>query len=180
MTSIVRSSRLTTSLPTAPGFVAAYFINSSGYSQPFPWRFNRETQQIDLDFVDGFTNTTELSDDDMFFRGKNFGGVQLVFGLGPNFINWCENTEFIAADVGTVELFEKPLVSNANLIATGQNPNSGESQEQTYPISFESSAGTEAGKYCKTLVFMKPMVITYLREGTRYYRWFGNNYEGNT
>lgn len=178
MTSIVRSSQFGRSLPGAAGFIPAYFTNSAGYSQPFPWRFNRRTQAIDLEFVDGFTNSTSLSDDEMFFRGQNFGGLHLVMGLGPSFIEWCENS--LTADAGTVELYERPIVVNANMVAPNQNPNFAESQESDYPVSFESAAGTTAGQYCKTLVFMSPMVITYLRSGTRYYRWFNQNFEGNS
>lgn len=180
MTSIIRNNISTRSLPSAPGFIAAYFTNDAGYSQPFPWRYNKRTQTLDLDFVDGFTNTTSLSDDEMFFRGQQFGGINLVMGLGPNFIDWCENTGDISADAGTVELYEKPIVVSANMIAPNQNPNNAETQEQDYPINFESAAGTAAGGYLKTLVFMKPMVITYLRGGTRYYRWFSQNFEGNS
>jgi hypothetical protein len=116
----------------------------------------------------------------MFFRGQQFGGINLVMGLGPNFIDWCENNGSIDADTGTVTLVEKPIVVSANMIAPNQSPNNGESEESQYPISFESAAGSSEGQYLKTLVFMKPMVITYLRSGTRYYRWFSNNFEGNT
>jgi len=178
MTSIIRSSSLGRSLPAAAGFISAYFINDAGYSQPFPWRYNRRTQAIDLDFVDGFTSSTSLSDDEMFFRGQNFGAVKLVQSLGPNFIAWCETS--LGVDAGTVTLYEAPIVVSANMVAQNMNPNSAESQESTEPISFESSAGTVAGKYCKTLVFMKPMVITYTTGGTRYYRWFNQNFEGNS
>lgn len=178
MSSTLRSHFNGRSLPGAAGFVPAYFTNSAGYSQPFPWRFNRNTQAIDLEYVDGFTNSTSLSDDDMFFRGQQFGGLHVVHALGPKFVEWCE-TE-LTADVGTVTLYEAPVVVNANMVAPNQSPNNGESQEQTYAISFESAAGTEAGQYCKTLIFMKPMVITFLRSGTRYYRWFNQNFEGNT
>jgi hypothetical protein len=178
MTSVTRNMQTTRSLPTAPGFVAAYFNNSDGFSQPFPWRFNKRTGFLDLEFVDGFTNSTSLSDDDMFFRGQQFGGVNLVMGLGSSFIDWCVNS--LSADPGTVELVEKPIVVSANLIAPNQSPNNAESQEQSYPISFESAAGSSEGQYCKTLVFMKPLVISYMRGGTKYWRWIFQNFEGNT
>lgn len=177
MSSCLRSSDIARTLPAAPGFVAASF-SSGGLEQPFPWRFNKRTQQIDLEFVDGFNNSTSISDRSFFFRGQQFGALHLVLGLGPNFINWCE-TE-LTADAGTVTMLEKPIVVNANLVARGQDPNNGESNESTSYFSFEEGSGSSAGKYCKTLVFMKPLVIKYERSGTTYYRWFSNNFEGNT
>ena len=120
----------------------------------------------------------------MFFRGQNFGGISLVQSLGPNFVAWCESS--LTADAGTVELYEAPIVVSANMVAPNMNPNNGESSESTNPISFESAAGTVAGQYCKTLVFMKPMVISYKRTDvetdtqTQYYRWFYQNFEGNS
>ena len=180
MTSVIRSFAFGRSLPATAQFVMAYFTNDTGSSQPFPWRYNRRTQAIDLDFVDGFTASTSLSDDEMFFRGQNFGGISLVQRLGPNFVTWCETNSSITADAGTVELYEAPIVVSANMVAPDMNPNNAESQESTNPISFESAAGTVAGQYCKTLVFMKPMVIRYKRSGTQYYRWFNQNFEGNT
>ena len=178
MTSIIRQSGTLRSLPYSPGFIAAYFTTTDGYSAPFPWRFNKRNSHIDLDYVDGFTSSTSLSDTDMFFRGQTFGGVNIVMGLGPKFIEWCEDS--LTADAGTVQLVEMPIVVSANMVAPRQDPNSAESQEQTYPISFESAAGTSTGQYLKTLVFMKPMVIKYTRSGTEYYRWFGQNFEGNS
>ena len=178
MTSLLRSPALGRSLPGSAGFVPAYFTNSSGYDQPFPWRYNKATRAIDLDFVDGFTSSTSISSNDMFFRGQNFGALSLVQALGPNFVLWCETS--LTADSGTVELYEAPVVVNANMVAPNQQPNSGESQESDSPISFESAAGTVAGQYCKTLVFMKPMVITYKISGVQKWRWFNQNFEGNT
>ena len=181
MTSLLRSSALGRSLPGAAGFVPAYFTNSSGYDQPFPWRYNKATQAIDLEFVDGFTVSTGINDNDLFFRGQNFGALSLVQRLGPNFIAWCENGDGdIGADAGTVELYEAPVVVNANMVAPNMNPNNADTQESDFPISFESAAGTVAGQYCKTLVFMKPMVITYKIGGVQKWRWFNQNFEGNT
>jgi hypothetical protein len=178
MTSCVRSSVVARSLPGAPGFVCAYFNNTNGVTQPFPWRFNKRTQEIDLDYVDGFTVNTSLSDDSLFFRGQQFGALHLVQGLGSKFITWCE-TEF-ETESGTVQLHERPIVVNANMVAPNQDPNNGDSGESESPISFESAAGSAEGQYFKTLVFMKPLVIKYVRSGTTYYRWFSNNFEGNT
>ncbi len=175
----------TRTLPGAIGFTPAVFTNSDGFRQPFPWRFNRQTQAIDLDFVDGFTNTTGIAGDDVFFRGQQFGGLHLVQALGPRFVEWCENAltlideeteESTTVDAGTVRLHEAPVVVYANTVAAGQNPSQDESGESTSEFNFESAIGTAEGQYCKTLVFMKPMVITFTREGTRYYRWFTQSF----
>jgi len=178
MTSCVRSSVVARSLPGAAGFVCAFFENTNGVTQPFPWRFNKRTQEIDLEYVDGFTSATELQDESLFFRGQQFGALHLVQGLGPKFIEWCES-EFTATS-GTVQLYERPVVVNANMVAPRMDPNDGDTGESTIPISFESADGSAAGQYFKTLIFMKPMVIKYVRSGTTYYRWFSNNFEGNT
>ena len=178
MTSLVRSSVVSRSLPAAPGFILAYYTNSDGLSVPFPWRFDRRTQNIDLEYVDGFTNSTSLSDDEKFFRGQQFAGLHLVMGLGSKFVEWCENS--LSADVGTVELYERPIVVYANAVAPRENPNDAETNSSTNVISFESAAGSAASKYLKTLIFMKPLVIRYTISGTTYYRWFSNNFEGNS
>ncbi len=164
----------TRTLPGAIGFTPATFTNSDGFSQPFPWRFNRQTQAIDLDFVDGFTNTTAINANDVFFRGQQFGGLHLVQALGSRFVEWCENA--LTADAGTVRLHEAPIVVNANTVAANQNPTTDDTEESTSEFNFESAIGTAEGQYCKTLVFMKPMVITYTRGGTRYYRWFTQSF----
>lgn len=176
MSSILRSHFGTRTLPGAIGFTPATFTNSDGFSQAFPWRFNRQTQALDLDYVDGFTNTTEITGSGVFFRGQQFGGLHLVQSLGSKFIEWCENNGTFTADAGTVRLHEAPVVVYANTVAAGQGPNSDETGESTDEFNFESAIGTEEGQYCKTLVFMKPMVITYLEGGVRKYRWFTQSF----
>lgn len=171
-------------LPAAIGFTPATFTNTDGFSQPFPWRFNRQTKAIDLDFVDGFTNSTEIQSSGEFFRGQQFGGLHLVQALGPRFINWCETSltlvdpdeNVITVDPGSVRLHEAPVVVYANTVVSNQSPNNDESGESTAEFNFESAIGTVEGQYCKTLVFMKPMVITFTRAGTRYYRWFTQSF----
>jgi hypothetical protein len=179
MTSCLRSSVVARTLPGNPGFVVASFDNVNSNPQPFPWRFNKQTQAIDLEYVDGFTATTAINEERFFFRGQQFGALHLVLGLGSKFIQWCE-TELTATS-GSVQLYEKPIVVNANMITPNENPDgAAEAPETTEPISFESADGSSEGKYFKTLVFMKPMVIKYIRSGTTYYRAFTNNFEGNT
>lgn len=178
MTSVIRSTTIGRSLPATAQFVPMTFTNTSGYDQPFPWRYDKKTQFLDLEFVDGFTASTETNDNDLFFRGQDFSASSLVLGLGPNFIEWCQSS--LSADAGTVKLYEAPIIVKANMVAPNTNPNNGSTEEFDYPVSFESSAGTVAGKYCRTLIFMKPMVIKYKRSGTQYYRWFNQNFEGNT
>jgi hypothetical protein len=180
MSSVLNTYFSARTTPTNPGFIVASFTNTDGFSQPFPWRYNKQNQSLDLEFVDGFDATTTIFDDEMFFRGQQFGALKLVQRLGANFVTWCETNTDILADAGTVQIHERPIVVTANMVAPNQNPNNAETQEVTYPISFEDSAGTSTGKYCKTLIFMKPLVITYLRSGTRYYRWISQNFEGNS
>ncbi len=174
MTSLLRAHFGGRTLPAAIGFTPATFENNAGFDQPFPWRFNRQTKAIDLEFVDGFTNTTGISNAGVFFRGQQFGGLHLVQALGPRFIEWCENE--LAAEVGTVRLHEAPVVVNANTVAQGQSPNDDVSEESTVEFNFESAIGSVEGQYCKTLVFMKPMVITYIKQGVRRYRWFSQSF----
>jgi hypothetical protein len=140
---------------------------------------NRECDYPEETWLDSLKNNLGLRNINEFFHFI-WIALHLVQGLGANFINWCENNSSFDADEGTVELYENPIVVNANMVAPNQNPNDGETQESDYAVSFERAAGSAEGQYCKTLVFMRPMVITYLRSGTRYYRWFYQNFEGNT
>jgi hypothetical protein len=180
MTSVIRSTTVGRSLPAVAQFVPMMFTNTFGYDQPFPWRYDKKTQFLDLEFVDGFTASSGTNDNDLYFRGQDFSACSLVLGLGPNFIEWCQTTENIAADPGTVQLHEAPIVVKANMVAPRMAPDDGGTQESEAVISFESAAGTEAGKYCRTLIFMKPLVIKYKRSGNQYYRWFNQNFDGNT
>jgi hypothetical protein len=85
-----------------------------------------------------------------------------------------------AADAGSVELIEKPIVSYANVVAPARSPDNSATESSTTPFSFEDGAGPENSGYLKTMVFLKPLVIKYTDSGTPTYRYFTNNFEGNT
>lgn len=176
--SVHRNYALGSRLPHPGQFVACTYVSPSGYDAPFPWRFNKQTQAIDLEFVNGFDASTSLNDQPMFFRGQTLRALHNVLALGPNFVQWMETSE--GADVGSVEMVERPILCDANAVAPQQNPNSGATNSSTDPISFEESAGPLVSDYLKTMVFMKPLVIRYRVGGTVNYRFFSNNFEGNT
>lgn len=146
---------------------------------PFPWRFNKQTQAIDLEFVNGFNASTELNDNPMYVRGHSLRAAHNVMGLGPNFVAWMESS--MSADAGSVVMTEHPILCDANVVCPTQNPNTaGSSDSSTEPISFESSAGPLVSDYLKTMIFLKPLVVRYTIGGTTTYRYFTNNFEGNT
>lgn len=178
MTSIHRTYALGSRLPSPGQFVVCSYSGPDGYEVPFPWRFNRQTQAIDLEFVNGFDATTGLNDEPLFMRGQSLRAVHNVLALGPNFIAWMENSQ--SADAGSVEMVERPIICDANMVCPGLNPNSGGTSSSTDPISFELSAGPLVSDYHKTMIFMKPLVIRYSVGGTVNYRYFSNNFEGNT
>jgi hypothetical protein len=85
-----------------------------------------------------------------------------------------------SADVGSVEMYERPIICDANAVNPQQDPNSGATDSSSNPISFEESAGPLVSDYLKTMIFMKPLVIRYRLSGNVNYRYFSNNFEGNT
>ena len=180
MTSLYSSYSLGATLPNPAEFILCTYNSPNGYQAPFPWRFNKQTQALDLEFVNGFTASTNLSENERYFRGQQFRALHNVLRLGPNFIAWCESGMSAAADVGSVELVEKPIVCYANMVCPQENPNSSATDTSTVPISFEEGAGPENSSYLKTMIFLKPLVIKYTVSGTTTYRYFTNNFEGNS
>jgi len=176
--SIHRNYALGSRLPHPGQFVVCSYTSPSGYTAPFPWRFNKQTQAIDLEFIHGFNASTNLNDDPMYFRGQTLRALHNVLALGPNFVEWMETSE--GADAGSVEMVERPILCDANAVAPYENPNTGATDSSLNPISFEESAGPLVSDYLKTMVFMKPLVIRYRVSGTVNYRYFSNNFEGNT
>ena len=178
MSSIHRSYALGSRLPHPADYVMCSYSGPDGYDAPFPWRFNKQTQVIDLEFINGFNASTGLNDSPMYVRGHSLRVSHNVLGLGANFVEWMETSE--SADVGSVVMTERPILCDANVVCPNQNPNSGGSSSSTEPISFESSAGPLVSDYLKTMIFLKPLVIRYTVAGTPNYRYFTNNFEGNT
>jgi len=179
MTSVYRTYGLGGSrLPQPADFVMCSYFGPDGYEVPFPWRFNKQTQAIDLEFVNGFDASTGLNDNPLYVRGQSLRAAHNVMGLGPNFVAWMENSE--SADAGSVVMTEHPILCDANVVCPRQNPNSGGSGSSTEPISFESSDGPLVSDYLKTMIFLKPLVVRYTVGGTVTYRYFANNFEGNT
>jgi len=114
----------------------------------------------------------------MYVRGQSFRAAHNVLALGPNFVAWMESS--MSADAGSVVMTEHPIICDANVVCPNQNPNSGSSNSSNEPISFESGAGSLESTYFKTMIFLKPLVVRYTIEGTTTYRYFTNNFEGNT
>lgn len=176
--SVHRNYALGSRLPHPADFVMCSYSGPDGYEVPFPWRFNKQTQAIDLEFVNGFDASTALNDNPMYVRGHSLRAAHNVMGLGPNFVAWMENS--MSADAGSVVMTEHPILCDANVVCPRQDPNSGATGSSTEPISFESSDGPLVSDYLKTMIFLKPLVVRYTVGGTVNYRYFTNNFEGNT
>jgi len=178
MTSVHRTYGMGSRLPQPADFVMCSYSAPDGNEAPFPWRFNKHTLAIDLEFVNGFDASTELNDNPLYVRGQSLRAAHNVLALGPNFVEWMENS--VGADAGSVVMTERPIICDANVVCPSQNPNNGGSNSSTDPISFESSAGPLVSDYLKTMIFLKPLVVRYKVSGTTTYRYFTNNFEGNT
>lgn len=178
MTSIHRTYALGSRLPNPASYVMCSYSDVEEYDFPFPWRFNKQTQVIDLEFINGFNASTDLNDRPMYVRGHSLRAAHNVLGLGANFVAWMENSQ--SADVGSVVMTERPILCDANVVCLGQDPNDGGTGSSTEPISFESSAGPLESDYLKTMIFLKPLVVRYKINGVTNYRYFSNNFEGNT
>ena len=178
MSSIHRTYRLGSRLPDPASYVMCTYYSPDEYNAPFPWRFNKHTQAIDLEFVNGFNASTELNDNPLYVRGQSLHAAHNVLGLGANFVAWMESSQ--NADAGSVVMTERPIICDANAVCTNHNPNSGGTNSSTEPISFELSAGPVVSNYLKTMIFLKPLVVRYTVGGVTNYRYFTNNFEGNT
>ena len=178
MSSVHRNYALGSRLPDPASYVMCSYYSPDGYDAPFPWRFNKHTQVIDLEFVNGFNSSTELNDNPLYVRGHSLRAAHNVLGLGANFVAWMQNSQ--NADVGSVVMTERPILCDANVVCTNQDPNNGAYGSSTEPISFELSAGPLVSDYLKTMIFLKPLVVRYKISGVTNYFYFSNNFEGNT
>jgi len=135
---------------------------------------------LDFVFSNGFNVTADLNRTTTFYvKGSNNSAIRSVDKLGPNFISWLETNEGV--DVGTVTIYEKPIVFRANILLSGREPNNDYAMfETTVPISFEQSAGNDSNKYFTTFLFKKPMVLKYKKSGITYYRTFTTQFTYQT
>jgi hypothetical protein len=180
MTSLYSSYSLGSTLPNPAEFILCTYGSPAGFQAPFPWRFNKQTQALDLEFTNGFDASTSLNENERYFRGQQFRALHNVLRLGSNFIAWCESGMSSPADAGSVEMIEKPIVCYANMVCPQENPNQSATDTSTVPISFQEGAGPDTSGYLKTMIFLKPLVIKYTVSGTTTYRYFTNNFEGNS
>jgi hypothetical protein len=151
--------------------------------KPIPFFFDKKTDALDVAFVNGFTESSSISgtNEDYWTRANLQNGTQLVTKVGANFKTWYETA--YNADAGSISVYEPGIVVKANIVVPYFEPdsNSSFSSERTQPISYESAAGNEESDYLATLLFKKPLVITYTKSGIRYYRGFATLWaEGNT
>ncbi len=173
MSSVTRFYQNASRLPNPVGCVLLMF--SSGADYPMPFTFDKTTGTLDVEFVNGFTNTTTINTNStLYVRGQPFNDISLVQRLGPNFISWCENSSDVQADAGTVSIYERGIVVPANVLQNNLDPNSVDvmSANETSPISFETSVGAPADNYLSTYLFKRPLVITFLEGGVRKYKAF--------
>jgi hypothetical protein len=174
MSSAVRSVASNVTLPN-PG--AAIAISFNG----FPIQFTHDKNgTLDFVFANGFNVDSDLNrTTTMYMRGSNYSAIRTVDKIGPNIISWLEINEGV--DVGTVTLYEKPIVIRANLLLSDREPNNDHSMfESTDQISFERASGNASNKYFATFLFKKPMVLKYKKSGITYYRAFTTQFAAQT
>lgn len=179
MTSVLRYTASNKNLPTPEGVVILTY-SSDGNDLVVPLTFNKETSVLDFDFNTGFTAATSIqASTTAYLRGQSFGANQNVLAIGPNFIEWLQTTG--GADVGTVEVWELPVVCRANQLQINEEPNSVQAMDtSSTPFSFDQSWGTPTDKYFSTYLFKKPLVVRYLNAGTLEYRVFTTQFSPQT
>lgn len=152
-------------------------------NKPVPFFYDKRNNALEVRFVNGFTESTTVDgdDQDLWTRANLQNGLHLVTQVGDNFKKWYETA--YGADAGSIRVHEPGVVVKANVVVPYLEPNndSSFSEERSVPLSYESAAGSEATDYLATLLFKKPLVITYTKSSTRYYRGFATLWsEGNT
>jgi hypothetical protein len=177
MTSTLRTFASNVVLPQVSGVIAITY-------QELPIQFTLDKKgTLDFVFANGFDVDSDINKSTtMYVRGSNNMAIRLVDKIGPNFISWMENNEGV--DVGSISIYEKPIVFRANLLLPNTiefNPNSDMAMfERTDPISFEQSAGNSANNYFSTFLFKKPLVLKYKKSGITYYRCFTTQFSPQT
>ena len=166
MSSAIRTVSSNILLPTPGGVVAINYNN-------VPIEFSHDKNgTLDFVFSNGFNVNADLNRSKTFYvKGSNNSAIRLVDKLGPNIISWLETNEGV--DVGSVTIYEKPIVFRVNLLLPGREPNNDHAMfESTNQLSFEQSYGSESNRYFTTFLFKKPMVLKYTKSGITYYRFF--------
>lgn len=174
MSSVFRTIASNVELPQ-PGSVVTISYNGL----PIQFSYDRNGT-LDFVFANGFDINADINrTTTMYIRGSNNSAIRLVDNIGPNFISWLETNEGV--DVGSVTVYEKPIVFRANLLLPKREPNNDHAMfESTDPISFEQSAGNSANKYFTTFLFKKPLVLKYTKSGITYYRCFTTQFTYQT
>jgi hypothetical protein len=175
MSSIFRTIASNIELPQ-PGSVITISYNGL----PVQFSYDKKNGTLDFIFANGFDVNADINrSTTMYIRGSNNGAVHLVNKIGPNFISWMQTNEGV--DVGSISIYERPIVFRANLLLPTREPNNDHSMfESTDQISFEQSSGTEANKYFTTFLFKRPLVLKYTKSGITYYRCFTSQFSSQT
>lgn len=175
MTSVLRSMANNTRLPY-PSLVVALMY---GNDQLVPFKLDKTTGVLDFDFSTGFTVSTSINgSDSAFVQGASFQAIHMVNDIGPNIKAWLVEN---GADSGSVKIYEKPIVVRASQISVGDEPDDDDAfGEREAPWDFDNASGNGANNWNATYLFKKPLVVTYTKDGTRYYRMFTTQFEGNT
>jgi len=174
MSSSFRTVSSNVELPQ-PGSVVTISFNG------LPIQFSHDGNgTLDFVFANGFNVNSDINiTTTMYIRGSNNAAIRFVDKIGPNFISWLETNEGV--DVGSVTVYEKPILFRANLLLPGREPNNDHAMfESTDPISFEQSAGNDANNYFTTFLFKKPLVLKYTKSGITYYRCFTTQFTYQT
>jgi hypothetical protein len=175
MSSAFRTTASNVELPQ-PGSVITISYNGL----PIQFSYNKKNATLDFVFANGFDVNADINrTTTMYVRGSNNGAIRLVDKIGPNFISWMETNEGV--DVGSISVYEKPIVFRANLLLPTREPNNDHAMfESTQQISLDQSSGTEANKYFTTFLFKKPLVLKYTKSGITYYRCFTTQFSPQT
>jgi hypothetical protein len=175
MSSVLRSFSSHVGLPHPGGVIT---ITYNGI--PIQFSYDKRNGTLDFIFANGFDVNADVNrTTTVYVRGSNNEAIRLVDKIGPNFISWMETNEGV--DVGSISVYEKPIVFRANILLPGRETNNDHAMfESTGQLSFEQSSGTEANKYFTTFLFKKPLVLKYTKSGIIYYRTFTTQFSPQT
>jgi hypothetical protein len=147
---------------------------------PIQFSYDKKNRTLDFIFANGFDVNADINrTTTMYVRGSNNGAIRLVDKIGPNFISWMQINEGV--DVGSISVYEKPIVFRANLLLPNREPNNDHAMfETTSEISFVNSPGNQSNNYFSTFLFKSPLVLKYTKSGITYYRCFTTQFSPQT